>query len=152
MIGGVLYTSTAMCQVVAIDAASGRTLWRFDPQTWRRGPLHQQGVPAPRGVAYWADGDDRRILIATGDNRLIALNATNGEKVASFGVAGEVDLGTVGLQRKLAADPVDLFGTTSPPTICRDVVVVGQYIHDREVLSEMPPATSCAASMCAPAR
>lgn len=138
MVGGVLYTSTAMCQVVAIDAVSGRTLWRFDPQTWRRGRFTSKGFQH-RGVAYWADGADRRILIATGDNRLIALNAANGEKVASFGVAGEVDLGTVGLQRKLAADPADLFGTTSPPTICRDVVVVGQYIHDREVLSEMPP-------------
>lgn len=138
MVGGVLYTSTAMCQVAAIDGATGRTLWVFDPQTWRHGRFTSKGFQH-RGVAYWADGADRRILIATGDNRLIALDAATGRKIASFGVDGEVDLGRIGLQRPLAADPADLFGTTSPPVICRDVIVVGQYIHDREVISEMPP-------------
>lgn len=138
MVDGVLYTSTAMCQVAAIDAATGRTIWVHDPQTWRRGRFTSKGFQH-RGVAYWADGADRRILIATGDNRLIALSAATGEKVAGFGVGGEVDLGRIGLQRPLAADPADLFGTTSPPLICRDVVVVGQYIHDREIKAEMPP-------------
>lgn len=138
MIDGVLYVSTAMCQVAAIDAATGRTLWLHDPGSWKRGPFTSKGFQH-RGVAYWADGEDRRILIATGDNRLIALEAGSGRRVAGFGVNGEVDIGSVGLQRPLPDEPVNLFGVTSPPTICRDVVVVGQYIHDRPIKSLMPP-------------
>jgi quinoprotein glucose dehydrogenase len=91
------------------------------------------------GVAYWRDGEDRRLLIGTGDNRLIALDALTGVPVKTFGVNGEVDLGSVGLQRELPDDPVNLFACTSPPTICRDVVIIGQYIHDRGVKALMPP-------------
>ena len=138
MADGVLYTSTAFCQVVAIDPATGRNIWVHDPGTWKRGKYTSKGMQH-RGVAYWRDGDDARVIIGTGDNRLIALDARTGEPIESFGKGGEVDLGVVGLQRPLARDPVDLFASTSPPTICRDVIVMGQYIHDRVVASEMPP-------------
>lgn len=138
MVDGVLYTSTAMCQVVAIDPATGKTLWVHDPGSWKRGPFTSKGF-LHRGVAYWRDGDDRRVLIGTGDNRLIALDARTGKPIPTFGINGEVDLGSVGLQRELPDDPVNLFACTSPPTICRDVVVIGQYIHDRGVKALMPP-------------
>ena len=138
MVDGVLYTSTAFCQVCAIDPATGRNLWVHDPGTWKKGKYTSKGMQH-RGVAYWRDGDDARILIGTGDNRLIALDARTGKPIPSFGVNGEVDLGVVGLQRPLLRDPIDLFACTSPPTICRDVVVIGQYIHDRVVAAEMPP-------------
>lgn len=138
MVDGVLYTSTAFCQVCAIDPATGRNLWIYDPGTWKKGKFTSKGMQH-RGVAYWRDGDDARILIGTGDNRLIALDARTGKPIPSFGVGGEVDLGVVGLQRPLLRDPIDLFACTSPPTICRDVVVIGQYIHDRVVAAEMPP-------------
>ena len=138
MVGGVLYVSTAMCQVAAIDAATGKTLWLHDPQTWKRGPFTSKGFQS-RGVAYWSDGAHARVLIGTGDNRLIALDARTGAPIESFGVNGEVDLGVVGLQRKLTADPIDVFASTSPPLVCQDVVVVGQYIHDRQVQPVMPP-------------
>jgi len=138
MVSGVLFTSTAMCQVAAIDAATGKTIWTHDPQSWRRVKPTQKGFQH-RGVAYWTDGQDARILIGTLDNRLIALDAKTGQKIKSFGVDGEVDLGVVGLQRKLTVDPIDLFATTSAPTICRDVVVVGQYIADPVVRTDMPP-------------
>lgn len=138
MVDGVLYVSTAMCQICAIDAVTGRTLWVYDPGTWKRGAFTSKGLLS-RGVAYWRDGDDARVILGTGDNRLIALNAATGQPVKSFGVEGEVDLGTIGLSRPLARDPADLFGSTSPPAICADVIVIGQYIHDRPVIREMPP-------------
>ncbi|HEY3947678.1 pyrroloquinoline quinone-dependent dehydrogenase [Phenylobacterium sp.] len=138
MVGGVLYASTAMCQVAAIDAATGKTLWVHDPGTWRRPKPTQKGF-MHRGVAYWSDGADARILIGALDNRLIALDARTGRKIKSFGVDGEVDLAVVGLQRKLTVEPMDLFATTSAPIVCRDVVVVGQYISDPVVRADMPP-------------
>ncbi|MDP3739287.1 MAG: pyrroloquinoline quinone-dependent dehydrogenase [Hyphomonadaceae bacterium] len=138
MADGVLYTSTAMSQVAAIDPATGQTIWVFDPETWKHGRPTSKGFQH-RGVAWWQDGEDTRIIIATGDNRLIALNAGTGAKITTFGANGEVDLAKVGLQREIVANPTDVFGSTSPPTICRDVIVVGQYIHDRSVQPVMPP-------------
>jgi quinoprotein glucose dehydrogenase len=138
MANGVLYTSTAMSQVAAIDPASGRTIWVFDPETWKHGRPTSKGFQH-RGVAWWRDGEDARVFIATGDNRLIALNAATGKPVSGFGAQGEVDLGTVGLQRPVLHNPSDVFGSTSPPVICRDTLIVGQYIHDRSVQEIMPP-------------
>jgi quinoprotein glucose dehydrogenase len=138
MAGGRLFTSTAMSQVVAIDPATGATLWVFDPGTWKHGRPTSKGFQH-RGVSYWRDGVDERVFISTGDNRLIALKAATGERVKSFGERGEVDLNTVGMQRPVERDPTDVFGGTSPPVICRGTIIVGQYIHDRSVQSEMPP-------------
>ena len=61
MVGGVLYISTSLSQVAAIDAATGKTRWVYDPETWKNGTPSNNGF-VHRGVAYWADGDDRRIL------------------------------------------------------------------------------------------
>jgi quinoprotein glucose dehydrogenase len=141
MLDGVLYTSTAMCQVAAIDAATGKQLWVYDSGNWRRRRTLSKGFQH-RGVAYWADGGNKRIFIGTGDNQLIALDAKTGKRVASFGENGIVDLATVGLQRKIeSSEPIwNVFGGISPPLICGDVLVVGQWVHDREVNTEiMPP-------------
>lgn len=137
MVDGTLFVSTAMSQVAAIDPTTGRTLWVFDPGSWRRGYPTSKGFQH-RGLAYWRDGADRRVLIATGDNRLIALDAGTGRPVRAFGRDGEVDLCAIGLQRPLTGVPSGLVGVTSPPLICRDVVVVGQYIDDRPSQSPMP--------------
>ena len=137
MIGGVLYTSTAMSQVAAIEAATGRTKWVFDPETWRvkfptiKGFMH-------RGVAYWSSGKEARIFIATGDSRLIALDAETGKKLTQFGENGEVNLRKIGLYREVTG-PADLYGHTSPPLVCRDVVIVGSYIKDRTSKRQLPP-------------
>jgi quinoprotein glucose dehydrogenase len=77
MLDGVLYTSTAMCQVAAIDAATGKQLWVYDSGNWRRRRTLSKGFQH-RGVAYWADGGNKRIFIGTGDNQLIALDAKTG--------------------------------------------------------------------------
>ena len=78
MIGGVLYTSTAMSQVAAINAATGKTLWVYDPETWRVRWPTTKGFQH-RGVAYWRAGSDERIFIATGDSRLIAIDTKTGK-------------------------------------------------------------------------
>jgi len=59
MVNGVLYTSTSLSQVAAIDAATGQTKWVFDPGAWKLGMPTNNGW-LHRGVAYWRDGEDER--------------------------------------------------------------------------------------------
>jgi quinoprotein glucose dehydrogenase len=136
MIEGVLYISTSLSQVAAIDAASGKTKWVYDPQTWKNGTPSNNGF-VHRGVTYWKDDNDERILLGTGDGYLIALNAKSGKPVASFGDAGRIDL-TQGLGRTVDRK---LYGVSSAPIICRDVVVIGTKVHDVPVSETMPPGT-----------
>ena len=65
MVNGVLYTSTSLSQVAAIDPATGRTRWVYDPESWRNEPPPSQGF-INRGVDYWTDGKDERVFIGTG--------------------------------------------------------------------------------------
>jgi quinoprotein glucose dehydrogenase len=85
VVEGVLYGVTASVQVFALEAATGRELWKFadsrDPQWFN----------TSRGVMYWAEGDDRRILFTAGP-WLYALNAQTGRLIESFGEGGRVSL------------------------------------------------------------
>jgi quinoprotein glucose dehydrogenase len=134
MIDGVLYVSTSVSQVAAIDAVSGRTLWVHDPRIWVHGTPANFGY-VHRGVAYWTDARDRRILIGTGNGYLVALDARTGAPITSFGVAGRVDL-TEGLGR-----PVDRrwYTVTSPPLVIGDLVIVGSSIQGSPMRPDMPP-------------
>jgi quinoprotein glucose dehydrogenase len=134
MAHGVLYVSTSLSQVAAIDAATGKTRWVYDPETWKNGMPSNNGF-VHRGVAYWADGNDHRILFGTGDGYLICLNARTGKPISTFGQQGRIDL-TQGLGRTVNRRH---YGVSSPPIICRDVVVMGSKVHDIPLAKEMPP-------------
>src|SRR5229473_5862031 len=134
MVGDVLYVSTSLSQVAAIDAATGNTRWVYDPETWKGGMPSNNGF-VHRGVAYWADGNDQRILFGTGDGYLICLNAQTGKPVPTFGQNGRIDL-TQGLGRTVDRH---LYGVSSPPIVCRDVVVMGSKVNDVPLAPEMPP-------------
>lgn len=134
MIDGVLYVSTAISQVAAIDAGTGETLWIHDPESYKQGYPANSGFQH-RGVAYWTDGTDQRIVIATGGRQLIALNAKTGAPYDDFGQNGWVDLG-VGLGR---VENEKKIGFNSPPAIVGDTIVVGSIISDGPVRPEMPP-------------
>jgi quinoprotein glucose dehydrogenase len=84
MVDGVLYVSTSMSQVAAMDAATGKVRWVYDPERWKNGSPSNNGF-VHRGVEYWADGDDRRMLFGTGDGYLICLNAQTGKPIGTFG-------------------------------------------------------------------
>ncbi len=134
MVDGTLYTSSSHCDVIAIDCETGKTIWSYDPETWKIGRPTNLGF-VHRGVAYWADGEDKRILIATGDSQLIAVNAKTGKPIETFGEKGRVDL-TQGLRRRVSKR---LYAVTSPPVVCRDVVVVGSSIMDGAAFKKSPP-------------
>ena len=133
MVDGVIYTSTALSQVAALDAATGQTLWTYDPKTYKDGTPANTGF-VHRGVSYWEDEDDRRILLGTGDAYLIALDAATGKPIAGFGHNGRVDL-TRGLRRPIERA---LYSANSPPIICGDVVVIGATVLDAFAVG-MPP-------------
>jgi quinoprotein glucose dehydrogenase len=135
MIGGVLYASTSLSQVAAIDAATGRTKWVFDPGAWKLGRPTNNGW-LHRGVAYWRDGEDERVIMLTGHASMIALNARTGRPIDTFGDKGIVDL-VAGLRRP--ANPRWIYGNTSPPVIVRDVIVVGSSVLDYPISAGLPP-------------
>ena len=134
MIDGVLYTSTSLSQVAAIDAVTGQTLWVHQTESHKNGSPPNNGF-LHRGVSYWESGDDKRVYIATGHAFLIALEARSGQPVEGFGQSGRIDL-TQGLRRGFTTFG---YGVTSPPCICRDVVVVGASILDFPFVAAMPP-------------
>ena len=125
MVGGVLYaTAGPRRDVVAIDAATGETrwMWRFDEG--RR--AQQSSRPnSGRGVAYWSDGSDARIVLITPGYRLVALDAETGRPVTSFGKDGMVDM-YEGLDRPVPPDGA--ISSSSPPIVIKDVIVVGSAL------------------------
>lgn len=133
MVDGVLYASTSLSQVAAIDPQSGETRWLYDPETFK-GPTPPNEGYVHRGVAQWSGSTERRLFIGTGDAYLIALDATTGTPIPTFGSEGRIDL-TAGLRRP-AFRP--FYGVTSPPLVCGDVVVVGASILDYPVGNPPP--------------
>lgn len=122
MVGGVLYfTAGTRRDAVAVDAATGETLWVYRLDEGPRGAVVARTVN--RGLSYWSDGkgDDRILLISPGF-QLVALNAKNGHEIPSFGTNGRIDL-TEGLDRAVVKPGV--IGSSSPAIVVKDTVVVG---------------------------
>lgn len=113
IVGGVLYGLTPTQKVFALDASTGRQLWKFD-----------SGVPGSqpnRGLAYWSDGEDRRILVGV-MNFLYALDASTGAPVLRFGTRGRIDL-----RENLGRTPASAqsIALTSPGIVYKDRIIVG---------------------------
>src|SRR5690606_39317930 len=89
VVNGLLYGSTPSLNVFALNAGTGEEIWRFDPFEVLGGENSWAGTN--RGVSYWEDGEDKRILFGAG-NWLMAVNAETGEPILSFGDQGKVDL------------------------------------------------------------
>ena len=134
MVDGVLYVSTGLSQVAAVDAGTGETIWVHDPKAYKRGRPTNVGFQH-RGVEYWTDGEDERIIIATGTRQLIALNAKTGEPYPDFGDGGWVDLGK-GLGRAINERNL---GYNAPPIVVGDTIVLGSIISDTPGTKTMPP-------------
>ncbi len=117
MVGGTLYTSAGVNQAAAIDAATGETKWVFTPDPLEIG-RHPVGMSG-RGLAYWTDGKDARVFHNTSDGRLIAINCANGQTYPEFGENGYVIL-----SKELTPQPNPKVGSSSPPIVVGDVVVV----------------------------
>ena len=121
--------------VVAIDPGKGQIRWMWRPQEGQR----FNDAPRPgsgRGVSYWRDGAEERILTVTPGYFLVSLNAKTGVPDASFGRGGWVDL-KQGLRLGQGRDDIDI-GLNFPPLVVNDVVIVGAS-HD---VGFRPPSKS----------
>ena len=120
---GVLYsTAGARRAVVALDAATGELRWVYSLDEGKRGEAAPRQLSG-RGLSYWTDGKEERILYVTPGYQLIALDAKIGRPIASFGSSGIVDLKQ---QMDQDIDPMSReIGLHSTPIVAGDVVVVG---------------------------
>lgn len=129
-VNGTLYTTAGLDRaVVALDPATGEERWRWSLEEGERAvraPRRNSG----RGVAYWEDGKgDARIVVVTPGFNLVALDARTGKPVPSFGPSGVVDLKRDLARSAFDADPLAPIGSSSPPVIVRDTIVVGPALE-----------------------
>ncbi len=112
IVEGILYGITPTQKVFALDAASGKLIWKFDSGI--------KGTQPDRGLAYWSNEKEKRILVGV-MNFLYELDAGTGKPIASFGTEGRIDLrGDLG--RNPERQSVVL---TSPGIVYKDVIIVG---------------------------
>ncbi len=132
-IGGTLYATSSLAQISAIDGATGKELWVFNPESYKAGHPTNLGF-VHRGLAYWTDGGQERLYLAAHDAYLYCVDAKTGKTVSEFGEGGRVNLAAA-IPRAVNARN---FTMTSPPVICRDVVIVGSSISDGPQNKEAP--------------
>ena len=123
MVGGRLFSTAGTRRaVVALDAATGELLWVHGEDEGARGTAAPRQLSG-RGLAYWSDGKEERILYVTPGYRLVALDAKTGSRVASFGRDGAIDLKQdFDQQFDLTTGPVGLHAT---PTVAGNIALVG---------------------------
>lgn len=112
IVNNVLYGATASNQIFALDAATGKEKWKYIQPGEKTSNTN-------RGVTYWQEGSDKRILYAY-NSSLYALNAETGEPVMSFG-----DHGMVSLKTGLEANARDRYVISNTPgTLFEDLIIM----------------------------
>jgi quinoprotein glucose dehydrogenase len=132
MIDGYLYMHTALGSVAALNPATGDVIWAQDPP--------ESGGGASRGLAYWEDGEDTRIVMLQGQ-LIVELNSKNGARLDTFGNGGQIDLAE-GYDR-----PVEGYRWRGPPMVVGDVIVVAgvpapatDYLNENQRARKEAPA------------
>jgi quinoprotein glucose dehydrogenase len=123
MVNGTIYTTAGSRRaVVALDAITGEILWQYSMREGERGANSPRQLSG-RGLSFWQEGEDSRIIYVTPGYRMVALDAGTGNPIESFGVNGVVDL------KQNADQQIDLvtgeIGLHATPIVANDVVIVG---------------------------
>ena len=117
VIDGILYGLTPSKKVFALNAATGKSLWKFDSGI-------KAGAPS-RGVSWWTNGKERRLLVGIG-SFLYALDPATGKPISSFGSNGRVDL-----REDLGRDPESLsVSLNTPGVIYKNLIIVGSSLPE----------------------
>ena len=119
--GTLYFTAGIRRDAIAVDGATGETLWMYRLDEGARGTVVARQMN--RGLAYWSDGKaDERIIMISPGYQMVSLNAKTGTPIPGFGGNGVVDL-TVGLDRAVVKPGT--IGSSSPAIVIRDTIVVG---------------------------
>jgi quinoprotein glucose dehydrogenase len=128
VVNGIFYGTTPRLKLFAADAATGKELWKYDP--FSNTDVKPSFHPV-RGVVYWEDGADKRILYSVGA-KLMAVNALTGELITNFGKNGLVDLHAgLGDAQTLGYD-VNNFNirSTTPGVIFKNLLIMGSSVSE----------------------
>lgn len=121
IIDGVMFATSPKLRVIALNAATGKLLWSFDPNQGNR----SLGKMRNRGLTYWSDGKESRIFFGF-RNYLYSLNARTGRPAAGFGQQGRIDM-REGLDRDATGLSISL---STPGVIYRDLLIVGSLVSE----------------------
>ncbi len=126
VVDGVMYGVSPKLKLFALNAATGKELWTFNPaDSVANKKWHRNSVNMNRGVAYWANGNDKRIIYTVGPI-VFSVNALTGNLVKSFGQEGGINL-VNGLDR----NPDKLFvAPTSPVMVYKNLFFVSGLVGD----------------------
>jgi len=127
MVDNVLYGTSPLMKLFAVDAATGKEKWIFNPFDSLSGDKRMFFILNNcRGITYWSDGKEEKRIYYTAGSFLYSINAIDGKPVASFGDGGKIDLHD-GLDR----DVKDLFVTaTSPGVVYKDLFIMGSRVNE----------------------
>jgi quinoprotein glucose dehydrogenase len=122
VVNGVMYVTTPSLRAVALNAATGREIWAFDPAKHNNGNVVRL---RNRGVAYWKGAEGERIFHFVRD-RAYALDAKSGELITSFGRGGYIDL-----RQNLGVDPARaVIEMTSPGAIFKNFLIIASRVNE----------------------
>ena len=142
MVGGRLFINMPTSQGAAVDAATGETLWVYNPKTYEAGTTTMTARWNQRGVAYWTDGSAERIFWGTSNGFLLCVEAATGRPCADFGENGRVDL-TRDIPRAGRGDRdwlnALLYSVQSPPLVVGDTIITPSSISSYNITREAPP-------------
>jgi len=130
MVNGVVYaTAGSRRAAIALDAATGELLWVHGEHEGERGGAAPRQLSG-RGLAYWTDGRQERILYVTPGYRLICLDAKTGQPVNTFGKGGAVDLKLDDDQTILPDLTTGEIGLQSAPVVAKDTIIIGAAFRE----------------------
>jgi quinoprotein glucose dehydrogenase len=130
MVNGVVYaTAGSRRAAIALDAVTGELMWVHGEREGERGAAAPRQLSG-RGLAYWTDGKQERILYVTPGYRLVCLDAKTGQLVASFGKNGIVDLKLDDDQTILPDLTTGEIGLQSAPVVAKDTIIIGAAFRE----------------------
>jgi quinoprotein glucose dehydrogenase len=129
-VGGVIYTTAGSRRgAIALDAVTGELLWVHGEHEGARGAAAPRQLSG-RGLSYWSDGNEARILYVTPGYFLIALDAKTGQRVSTFGNNGAVDLKADDDQKIEPNLTTGEIGWQSAPTVVGDAILIGSAFRE----------------------